>query len=67
MVLPMTVEALARNTLPFSMSSGCPQSISMHVGGHDDHDPDERHSMSSSPLGRNEGKVSLANEEDKRD
>ena len=45
----MTVEALTRKTRPFSMESGCPQSISMQVGGHEDHDPDDRHSMSSSP------------------
>ncbi len=39
-----------KKSLPFSISWGCPQSISIQVGGQADHDPDERHSMSAMPF-----------------
>ena len=44
------MEALVRNTRPLSTSRGCPQSISTQDGGHEDQDPDDRHSRSSSPF-----------------
>lgn len=49
-MLPILVDPLVKKTRPFSISKGCPQSTSMQDGGHEDQDPEDRHSMSSSPL-----------------
>lgn len=46
----MLVDPLVRKTRPFSISKGCPQSTSRQVGGQADQDPEDKHSMSSSPL-----------------
>lgn len=49
-MLDMVVVLLTRKTLPFSTLSGWPQSISTQLGGQEDHEPEERHSKSWSPL-----------------
>ena len=41
----MLVVPLVRKTLPFSISNGWRQSTSKQVGGHEDHEPDDKHSI----------------------
>ena len=49
-MLPILVVPFDRKTRPFSISWGCLQSTSIQLGGHEDHEPEDRHSMSSSPF-----------------
>ena len=49
-MLPMFVVWFVKKILPFSISKGCPQSTSIQLGGHEDQEPEERHSISSSPF-----------------
>ena len=39
-----------KNTRPFSISKGCPQSTSKQDGGQELHELEDRHSISSSPF-----------------